>query len=293
MAATETSPREALRFRRVLVALDSSAASDATLEVAAALAAATASELAGLFVEDQDLLRLAGLPFAREIQLAKAITRALEPGTLQQDLRAQAAVAREATARLAARHRLSWSFQVAQGRCEEALLLAAGAGDIIAVARGFGPLARFGRVSREVRGIAARAPGPLLLAGAALGGRRGTVLLPYDASPAAEHMLSIANDLAEARREPLEIMQLGKTSRSLEEFAAQIRTASGQGRIASLQVSTPRDRTAALHRLCELDRGLLVLPADEPYFENGEVERIIERAKVPIVLQTEREPKET
>ena len=295
MPAAETTVREALRVRRVLVALDSSAASDATLEVAAGLAAATASELAGLFVEDQDLLRLAELPFAREIQLTrpppgKSISRALEPSLVLQDLRAQAAVARDAMARQAALHRVAWTFQVAQGRSEEALLLAAGAGDIIAVARGFGPLARFGRISREVRVIAAKAPGPLLLAGQPLGGRPGTVLLPYDASPAAAHMLAVAADLAQVRGEPLEIMLLGDAAPGMEEIAARIRAATGKSQLPELRVQVPRDRTAALHRLCGLERGLLVLPADQPYFENGQIEQIIERARVPIVLQTEKAP---
>ena len=108
-------------FRRVLVALDSSAASGGALEVAAAIAAANACELHGLFVEDQDLLRLAGLPFAREIQLARAMSRTLAPEQLLQDLRAQAGLARAALARQAALHSISWSFQVAQGRSEEAI----------------------------------------------------------------------------------------------------------------------------------------------------------------------------
>ena len=78
-------------FRRVLVALDSSAASSAALEVAAGVAASQACELSGLFVEDEDLLRLAELPFAREIQLARAMSRTLVPEQLQRDLRAQRA----------------------------------------------------------------------------------------------------------------------------------------------------------------------------------------------------------
>ncbi len=297
-AAEKSSPpggRGALRVRRVLVALDSSTASAFTLEVAASLAAATASELSGLFVEDQDLLRLAELPFAREVQLGKAppgksLSRALDPTLLLQDLRAQAAVAREAMAKQAALHRIAWSFQVAKGRSEEALLLAAAAGDVIAVARGFGPLARFGRVSREVRLIAARAPGPLLLAGDGGAERSGPVLLPYDASPAAEHMLAIAADLAVTRHAPLEIMLLGETAASMEDMAEKIREAGAKDPLPSLQIWIPRDRKATLQRLCTLDRGLLVLPADEPWFENGQVEQIIERAKVPIVLQTEKEP---
>lgn len=278
-------------FRRVLVALDSSTASGATLEIAATLAAASACELSGLFVEDQDLLRLAGLPFAREVQLARAMSRALEPERLLQDLRAQAALARAAMAKQAALHRVSWSFQVAQGRSEEAVLLAAAAGDIIAMARGFGPLAQVGRFGQRVRLIAARAPGPLLLAGepaaGITGGRPAAVLLPYDASTAAERMLDIAADLARARREPLEVMLLGDAAERGSEVEARLIAAAGERRLPALRLWTPRDRATAQRRLLEADRGLLVLPADAPWFTPGQVEQLLERGRLPIVLQTE------
>ena len=282
------------RFTRVLVALDSPASSQATLGIAVSLAAATASELRGLFVEDQDLLRLAGLPFAREIRLARAMSRALAPEQLRQDVRAQAALARAAMEKQALLHRLNWTFQVTQGRSEEAVLLAAAHGDLIVMSRGFGPLASYGRVGRQVRLIAARAPGPLLLASAGRAARRGAVCLPYDASPAAQRMLAIAGELAQARREPLEIMLLGDaaaaadTLQSIDSIGARIRAA-GAGRAPpELRIWAPRDRSAILHRLSGLDRGLLVLPADAPCFDSAQVERIVELARVPVVLESAR-----
>lgn len=279
-------------FRRVLVALDTSAASGATLEIAAGIAAANACELIGLFVEDQDLLRLAGLPFAREVQLAKAMSLALAPDRLLQNLRAQAGLARTALARQAAIHHVSWSFQVAQGRSEEAILLAAVQGDIIAMARGFGPLAQVGRLSRRVRLLAARAPGPLLLTANPPVQRPGPVLLPYDASPAAEGLLGVAADLARARGQPLEILLLGDAKERGVEIEARLRAAAGNRRLPPLRLWAPRDHAAALRRLTQADRGLLVLPADSPCFAPGEVELIIERSRLPIVVQTEELPAE-
>jgi nucleotide-binding universal stress UspA family protein len=272
------------RFRRVLVALDSPASSEITLEMAAALAAATTSELRGLFVEDQDLLRLAGLPFAREVQLARAMSRVLVPEDLLRDVRAQAALARAAMEKQALLHRLSWSFQVAQGRSEDAILLAAERGDLIVISRSFGPLSSYGRLGRQARLIAARAPGPLLLPGAQRAGRPGAVLLPYDASPAAEQMLAIASDLALARREPLEIIRLGECTESIDSIAGRLRGSTGERGVPELRLWTPRDLTAVLRRLCEVDRGLLLLPADAPCFDSAQIERIVERARVPIVI---------
>src|SRR3546814_8033433 len=63
----------------------------------------------------------------------------------------QAGVARAAMMHQAARHRIAWSFQVAQGRTNEAVLLAAAAGDIIAMARRFGPLGQASGFGRRVR----------------------------------------------------------------------------------------------------------------------------------------------
>src|SRR3546814_18896135 len=68
----------------------------------------------------------------------QAISRTLKREQLLQDLRAQAGVARAAMMHQAARHRIAWSFQVAQGRTNEAVLLAATAGDIRSAERRVG-----------------------------------------------------------------------------------------------------------------------------------------------------------
>ena len=59
-----------LAVKRILIALDPSRRGQSALQAAAHLAAGTGAELAGLFVEDINLLRMAGLPFARETRYA-------------------------------------------------------------------------------------------------------------------------------------------------------------------------------------------------------------------------------
>ncbi len=68
-------PAEEPKKNRILVAIDTSPHGRAALEAAADLAAASSAELCGLFVEDLNLLRLAGLPFAHEIEFASATPR--------------------------------------------------------------------------------------------------------------------------------------------------------------------------------------------------------------------------
>ena len=64
-------------IRRILVALDASRHSLAALEAASELAEALKAELVGIFVEDVNLLYLAGLPFAREVRYLSGVDRPL------------------------------------------------------------------------------------------------------------------------------------------------------------------------------------------------------------------------
>ncbi len=53
--------------QRILVALDASSDSRAAVEAAVNLAARFNAELTGIYVEDENLLRLADLPFVQEV----------------------------------------------------------------------------------------------------------------------------------------------------------------------------------------------------------------------------------
>lgn len=121
------------RIRRILVALDASAPSLAALEAAAAMAAGAETELVGLFVEDENLLRLAGLPFASELDLVSGIARTLAPTAMEQQLRAQARRARERLEQAATRFSVNWKFQVARGQVAAQLMMAGLQADVIAL----------------------------------------------------------------------------------------------------------------------------------------------------------------
>jgi hypothetical protein len=118
---------------RVLVALDASSESLAVLDQAATLAALLEAELAAVFVEDEDLLRLSGLPFAREFSLLTGGARVLDLATMEHEMRLHAGQARQRLTAAANRRRLRWSFQVARGRMETELRAAARESDVLAV----------------------------------------------------------------------------------------------------------------------------------------------------------------
>lgn len=101
---------------RVLVAVDASAASLLALELAADLAAALRASLTGLYVEEEDLLHAAGLPFARRVRAQSGELTPFSASELEREWRALAGAAREALTRVAQARRLSWQFEVVRGR---------------------------------------------------------------------------------------------------------------------------------------------------------------------------------
>ena len=81
-------PTEATKVRRIVMALDTASSVLPAIEAAAGLALGLHAELAGLFIEDERLLRFAGLPFAREFGFASARARPLAPAAVERALRA-------------------------------------------------------------------------------------------------------------------------------------------------------------------------------------------------------------
>ncbi|CAB4242613.1 conserved protein of unknown function [Methylacidimicrobium sp. AP8] len=118
-----------MRIDRVV--LFGQSCSEGGAEAAAELAAHFEAELAYLFLEDSNLLRLAELPLAAEIGMDTACRRRLEPAAVERALRALASHAEEAVSGLARRFRIPWSFQVLRGMPAEALSEAASATDLI------------------------------------------------------------------------------------------------------------------------------------------------------------------
>jgi hypothetical protein len=128
-------PTEAAKVRRIVIALDTASSVLPAVEAAAGLALGLKAELAGLFIEDERLLRFAGLPFAREFGIASAGSRPLAPAGVERALRAQAEQLRRLLAETAKRLSLAWTLEVVRGEVPRSVLAWAGASDLLVLGR--------------------------------------------------------------------------------------------------------------------------------------------------------------
>jgi hypothetical protein len=119
---------------RVLLAVESTEGEQDLLAAASELARGLRAELSGLFVENIALLRMAALPFTREIGLVSGIARPIDLRQVERMLERQAERVRRRLAEVASELALPWSFQVARGSLIDQVLEAAAKTDLVVLA---------------------------------------------------------------------------------------------------------------------------------------------------------------
>ncbi|SCZ54684.1 hypothetical protein [Thiohalomonas denitrificans] len=120
--------------RRILLALDY-ARDQVTLKAAALLAKSMRASLDAIFVEDEELRRVAQLPFACEIGFGSAVVRRMELPRLERDQRNRATELQRLLRRQAAASRVQWSFSVTRGSLPAAALAALPEADLYILPR--------------------------------------------------------------------------------------------------------------------------------------------------------------
>lgn len=101
---------------RIIITIDSSEFSEATLEYAVSMAARLKRPLHGVFIEDTDLLSTAELPFSMEICLNTGQPRSFDSHSLQSSFDTIAKRFQQQLARHAEKMAVRWSISSVRGR---------------------------------------------------------------------------------------------------------------------------------------------------------------------------------
>jgi nucleotide-binding universal stress UspA family protein len=277
-----------LTIRRILVALDASQPSLAALEAAVELATRLRAELLGLFVEDVNLLRLAGLPFAREIHLPSATIRPINGPTLERELHAWAARVRQILAAAASQARVDWSFRVVRGHVAPEVLAAAQEADLLSLGVASGPLTRHRHLGSTARLVAAESPRTVLLLqqGEKLG---RSIVAVYDGSVIARRALVLAARIASGVKEnaaAVTVLVLGDsppvtTNRLEEEATAHFQQ---RGLRFNCRLQTGTGIAALVQALRGEQGGLLVLGGNNSLARPEAIQDLLDAVEWPVLL---------
>jgi len=275
---------EAFSIGRVIAALDAACHDGHLLPAAADLAARFEAEIAGLFIEDENLLRLWASPAARHVILGPAAREVPSAEQIQAELRALAAQAEAALAAAAARHGVPWSFRVVRGRPQAELHEGTRTRDLVVVGR-----------SRSLAGM------PLQLASALQEAARDLpqstlhllrqttlarpIALIRPGSRLADRAIAAALRLAGGPTPELDVLLIGDTTDPpplQAEMASRLKALGARARVRVMSMPGLDELSRAL---ATADGDVLVAAGDIPLFRGrDDVSQLLERTGLPVMI---------
>ncbi len=270
---------------RVIAALDACCHEMDLLPAAVDMAARLEAEVAGLFIEDENLLRLWSLPAARHVTLGPPTREIPSAEQIEAELRALASQAEAVLRAAASRQGVPWSFRVVRGRPGQELHEGTMSKDLVVVGRARGlagapPLDLRSPLQEAVRGLARstlHVPRQTALAQPIVIVQAGSRLL--------ERTLAAAIRLAGARTREIEILVVVEPQEAERVQAEITRRVEALGYAARI-VSIPPDGLDRVSRaLAGMEGDVLVTPADLPLFrEHDDLPKLLERIGLPVMI---------
>lgn len=257
---------------RILLALDSPEAHAGALACVCRLAAAMEAEIAGLFVEDINLLRLAEMPFSRQFSHTSRAHQPLSASDVERQLRARARAARQALETAAARAGVRCSFEVTRGIVASRLVEAADRADLVV----FGEMGCSLVARGDLERLTPRAPSRRAQA-------RNPVVVTYGRSAAAARALDVAQRIARAEGRELTVLLVAGTRDGADKLRAraEARLAGHAARFDRLIRPQIDDVVKAVRGM---RAGVAVLEGGKSVLERRAIQALIDRLDCPVLI---------
>jgi nucleotide-binding universal stress UspA family protein len=270
-----------VRIERIVVALDAASENRAAIDTAVRLAALWKARLHGVFVEDDDLLRLANLPFARQVSLGTGVEQ-LTLQLTERQLRAFAESARRELAAAAQHRGVAWSFDIVRGALG-AHATGAAESDFLVAGVATRPIGGHFRLECRWWSAIEPASSSFLLSSRTWDHRDTVVAVIHNRGPIAERLLDTAARLAEANGGELTVICPAELSDE-EEFAAWLGERLAGSSVPVEVNLTPDDPAALIRRIAELDGRLVAIAADSPQAQPANLRRLVSRTGCDVLV---------
>jgi hypothetical protein len=270
----------AQEIERIVVPLDAASETATAIDTAVRLAARWQVPVHGVFVEDEELIGLAGLPFACQVTLGAG----LEPLTRDQvedHFRAAAERARRELAAAAERHDVKSSFKVVRGPLTADTL--AGEHDLVVAGATTRPIGAHFRLSSRGWSWMEAAARPFLLAKRAWETGGSVLTLLRGRGPQSAQTLGIAAQIAGFHSRALTVAGAFDLA-APEDFSAWVSRLL-EGYSLNLQTEPEALEPAALpQRILDLDCRLLVLEAGDQDGSTEDLRELVEQLTCDVLI---------
>lgn len=273
-----------LQIKRILVPLDASRHSLAALESAIELAAGLRAELEGLFVEDENLLRLSDFPFAREVNLFSVSPRKLSREELERHVRIQARQVREALERSAKGANVKWKFRVTRGGVTSEVVAQSREADLTVLGKIGRSFPTGKRIGSTVREIVARGQGLTMILPQRIR-MQGPIYLVYTGSELSRKALDTSLYLISDKKIPLRLVIYCRDKDEYESLKKEVSQILEKSSVKTdFFPATGMSCARLVWVLSTEEVGLVILPCGEPNMVEEELQKIIYSSPIPILL---------
>lgn len=265
---------------RVVIACDSVSESASSIEAAAKFAAWWNVALRAVFVQDEALLHLAALPFARHVSLGGAASEAFNEDMILHQFEAHAARLRAALEAAAHAHQIGWSFEVVRGQ-PSFTTLSVGDQDLLVIEAASRPFAGEFRLDSRLMASALAAHRPILLVRNAGQRKDGVVALVQKSGPSADRTIATALRLAQAGERRLVVLLAAEdvdAAKILQAIRAVSEKVASRSRVERLSPG------GAILEQAAVEGSLLVVDADPSVNDVTALKGLLARTRADILF---------
>ena len=268
--------------RRVLIACDAVCENSAVIETAARLAARWDVALHGVFVEDEGLLQIAALPFAKQVSLGAGASEEMDEASVEHHFVALAERTRAALEAAALERGVDWSFSIVRDKPSIASLSAMES-DLLVVAGESRPFAGQYRLGSHWSTAAFESTRPVLLVRGD-GPRQGVVVvLAQTGGMSARRAVSAAAKFAGAADRALTVL-MATPDVSAAEVREWVRAASapaaGRCRVETVSV----EPSSLAQAIAGFEGDTLVVDADPSAADPALLKALVARTKADVLF---------
>lgn len=275
---------DTVSFRRILVAVDTSAHSRAALDAAIALAQIVEADVRGLFVRDTEWYHISRLPFISEVGELTGEIRPIPEQTMKEQVRLLEQRIQH-MARLIERYSdVSYSWKSVGGSVIDQILEAAEEADLITLGRIGHSVSEKKTLGRLAQAVIKRSDKPVLVLqeGLTLG---NTILAVYDGSEQSQRGLKTALSLAERTDKDLVVLVLRNDPRGLEERDKSVEELLERADmdVGITFINQPQLWTF-IRLLKRFGYGMLIIPENQPLVTQHSIGTLVELLNRPVLL---------
>lgn len=274
------SEETSIKMTEILVALDHSSHSRAALESAAFIAQLMEAKIHGLFVHDNQWLRISKLSSLSEIDVLTGSISPMGREALEREIQKLEKSIKKHFEIITRQHQLPHRWSTKKGEVADKVLEAAENCDIITIGSKGRSYSKTKKLGSTAATIIRSANKPILI----LQKRHNLNYPPiaiFDGSKKSISGLKIAEQIARRNETHLTVIDLSKAFPSTEKTGQALTSLKKNTKI--LQLNQP-NMGRFLFMINKLQAGLLILPKNERFTRINTIEHILDSADCPVLL---------